>query len=119
MNARRRVGGLTLLAAVFVGSACASSGRDPFDPSQTEEAEGVTLTVENQNYSDGTLYTTWDTGVRRRLGMITGLATRAFDLEVRGVRLHVEVDFIAGGTYALGSVLVSPGDDLRITIPPG
>ena len=53
-----------------------------------------------------------------RLGMVTGLSTQAFDLEVKGSELHVEVDFIAGGTYTLGSILVSSGDELRITIPP-
>ena len=42
------------------------------------------LTAENQNFSDATLYAVWGAGTRQRLGMVTGLTSQTFQLNMRG-----------------------------------
>jgi hypothetical protein len=104
--------GSALLAAAVIGSACATSGEGTLDEPE------MTLTADNQNFADATLYAVWDVGPRERLGMVTGLTSETFPLGVQGSSLRLQVDFIAGGSFTSDEILVGPGDDLIVRIPP-
>ena len=120
MNMRRdRVTSMTrpviLLVALTTG-ACASA-RSVLPGWEPEQAEPITLTVENQNYSDATIYAWWG-GNRIRLGLATGSTTQTFESDWRGGQLMVQVDFIGGGQYLIETFGVFEGDHLQLTIPP-
>ena len=114
---RRRAAGSALLALMLVAAGCASSGEDAFDRSSAQAQEAM-LTAENQNFSDATIYAVWDAGNRQRLGMVTGLTSQTFELDIKGSELRLQVDFIAGGEFMSDRIMVNPGDHVQVTIPP-
>jgi hypothetical protein len=121
----RRTAGSALLALALVTTGCASSGREVegadagFGGESQAEVQEAQLTAENQNFSDATLYAVWGAGTRQRLGMVTGLTSQTFKMNLRGSgELRLEVDFIAGGNFTSDRVFVNPGDHVHITIPP-
>ena len=120
---RRRAAGSAVLALALVATGCASGGReigDGGDAGYGERAEPqeAQLTAENQNFSDATIYAVWDAGNRQRLGMVTGLTSQTFELDLKGSELRLQVDFIAGGEFTSERIFVNPGDHVHITIPP-
>jgi hypothetical protein len=117
---RRRAAQSAVLALALAVAGCASGGRevdDAFDNS-SPEAQEAQLTAQNQNFSDATLYAVWDAGNRQRLGMVTGLTSQTFKLDIRGSELRLQVDFIAGGNFTSDRIMVNPGDHVQVTIPP-
>ena len=115
---RRRAAGSAVLALAVALAGCASnSGRDVFD-NTSPEAREAQLTAQNQNFSDATLYAVWDAGTRQRLGMVTGLTSQTFELDIRGSELRLQVDFIGGGNFTSDRIMINPGDHVQVTIPP-
>ncbi len=115
---RRRAAGSAVLALAVAVAGCASnSGRDVFD-NTSPEAQEAQLTAQNQNFSDATLYAVWDAGNRQRLGMVTGLTSQTFELDIKGSELRLQVDFIGGGNFTSDRIMVNPGDHVQVTIPP-
>ena len=112
---RRRALAPALVVAAFVGGACASS---PEAYDDTGAMQDAVLTAENQNFLDATVYAVWDAGIRDRLGMVTGLTSETFDVDVKGSELRLEVDFVAGGSFLSDPIYVGPGDHLQVRIPP-
>jgi hypothetical protein len=121
---RRRMAGSALAALAFVAAGCASRGREIGDGSDAGYGEAAVaqksqLTAENQNFSDATVYAVWGAGTRQRLGMVTGLTSQTFELNMRGTgELRLQVDFIGGGNFTSDAIYVNPGDHVHITIPP-
>ena len=115
---RRRTAGSALAALALIATGCASGGREISYGGERNAPEDAVLTAENQNFSDATLYAVWDAGNRQRLGMVTGLTSQTFELDIKGSELRLQVDFIAGGNFTSDRIMVNPGDHVHVTIPP-
>ena len=93
-------------------------------PNQKKEQElPVTVRVENQAFSDMTIYVL-NGGQRVRLGMATGNSTARFRVPQSMIFGLTSLQFQAhpiGGTHnpVSQAITVSPGDEVRLTIPPG
>lgn len=106
---------LLLLAPSLVG--CAGSYRDnPFEGSAGDDE--VRITIQNQNFSDATIWAEWGGGSRTRLGTVTGSTTRTFSTRYRSEVIRFEVDFLGGRRYTTQSYPVNPGDHLDLRIRP-
>ncbi|HEY7636427.1 MAG TPA: hypothetical protein VH763_12815 [Gemmatimonadales bacterium] len=84
---------------------------------------GATLTVENQGFTDMTIYAVSGTTGRVRLGQVTGNTTQRLSvpgyLVQSGGTLRFVADPIGGSRRPVSDeLLVSPGDSLTLTIPP-
>jgi hypothetical protein len=84
---------------------------------------GATLTVENQGFTDMTIYAVSGTTGRVRLGQVTGNTTQHLSipgyLVQSGGTLRFIADPIGGARRPVSDeLLVSPGDSLTLTIPP-
>jgi hypothetical protein len=111
----RTVAGLTLIAGLSCHSGKPSTGAAP-------EA-GATLTVENQGFTDMTIYAVSGTTGRVRLGQVVGNTTQRLPIPNYLVQAGGNLRFIAdpvGGTRTPISdeLLVGPGDNVTLTIPP-
>lgn len=111
---RRITLGLILLASV---AACASSGNQP-------ETGGVetTVQIENQNFLDMTVYV-YEGGQRVRLGTVPGVSSRTFPIPERilfGISaLRFEADPVGSQQTSFSDeIAISPGESLRLVIPP-
>lgn len=114
MSRAIRAAAMTALAVITL--ACGARGARP-------RTEPAMIAVENQAFSDMTVYVR-DTGDgRRRLGTATGLSTTVLTIPSalvgNGRELHFEVDPIGSPRTALSnSLFVTPGDQVRMVIPP-
>lgn len=120
---------LILLAATAAVAACAQSSTSTASgdvvPSDTSaRPQAGTLRVDNQAFSDMTIYVIESSGQRQRLGTATGNSTTTLRIPARllgGARaLRFQADPI-GGTQAPISqeITVVPGEVIELTIPPG
>ncbi|TVP43849.1 MAG: hypothetical protein EA350_12915 [Gemmatimonadales bacterium] len=106
--------GLVLLA-LLAGCGLREGATD--DPFRGQERSGtVTLEIRNDNFNDARIYTLWN-GERQRIGTVTGISERSFDIDFRGGDLRVHVDFLAAGEFTSERILVSPGDTVSLVIP--
>ena len=99
------------LAVIAVLAACSSRGRG-----QTDRFPPLGVQVENQNFSDVTVYLVWNSD-RRRLGVVNGNTRSTFTTAWYGPAMHVELDMLAGSRYRGERISVSPGDQVVIEIP--
>jgi hypothetical protein len=86
-------------------------------------AAGATLTIENQGFTDMTIYALSGTTGRVRLGQVVGNSTQRLPIPGYLIQSGATVRFIAdpiGGsrTPVSDELLVSPGDSVTLTIPP-
>ncbi len=105
---------LSLIAVLF---ACASPSGGNMRRT-TETTGSVLLTVQNDNYSDATIYANWG-GARDRLGFVVGKTTQTFTFNWRREDIRLEAAFIPDGGWRTHTVLVYPSDHLDLTILPG
>lgn len=110
---------LTLCAVVVVSAAACAGGAAPAAFGGVPQDPVVTITVQNDDYSDATIYANWR-GVRRRVGMVIGKTTETFVTPWRDYEVVLEVDFVGGGGLrAAAEFSVNPGDHLDFVIMPG
>lgn len=88
-NARGPRTGLALALVALLVSACASSGEGPQDEGfgRSVLPETLDIVVDNKNFEDLSVFFVSDTGLRRRLGTVTGRTVRTFQVsgqEIRG-----------------------------------
>ena len=110
---RRTLGALIIVAA----AACASALRNEAD----ELARRTTVTVDNQSFSDMTVYVT--RGQRVRLGTAQGKAKTVFtiprSLVIGTSTLRFIADPIGSSRQSVSEeITVSEGDEIGIMIPP-
>ena len=103
---------------MVMSAACASGGQRSNQP----EGPATRVQVENQSFSDLTIYV-YERGRRVRLGMVTGLSTRTFEIPDRIIfgisSLRFETDPIGSSRGSMSQEIpVSEGDSLRLIIPP-
>jgi hypothetical protein len=119
---------LIILAAMAAVGACAkaSTSTDPGDVApagSSARPESGTLRVDNQAFSDMTIYVIEPSGQRSRIGTATGNSVTTLRIPARllgGARtLRFQADPI-GGTHAPISqeITVMPGEVIELTIPP-
>jgi hypothetical protein len=109
----------TPLAAVLVlaTAACAGGSAAPRpDPLVGPAPEEVLLTVENNDFRDASIFAYWS-GVRQRVGEVTGKTSRTFRMTWRHERVQLGIDFVGGGRLRTGSIDVLQGDHLNFVIP--
>ncbi|HKW40978.1 MAG TPA: hypothetical protein VJN39_07010 [Gemmatimonadales bacterium] len=107
----------TILLLALAAPACHRGAPTPVNP----KAE-VAVTVENQNFADMTIYLI-RTGQRIRLGMVPGLSTRTLMVRPELIGYGTDVRFEA---HPIGARInpiseridVTPGDIIRLVIPP-
>jgi hypothetical protein len=78
----------------------------------------VTLSVENQNYYDATVYAVTEAGERQRIGRVTGLTRSTFTFRWLHNDLRVLIQLLADGSAITQPVPVNPGDSLNLVIQP-
>jgi len=89
----------------------------PEVPVRANSFEPIAIEIDNQNFSDLTVYLIWNAD-RRRLGSVGGKRSATFRSNWYGPILQVEVELLAGARHAGPSFSVSPGDDILVEIPP-
>jgi hypothetical protein len=93
-----------------------TSGPSPAPQPELDPA-GLTVEVENQNFSDATIYA-FNNGQRLRLGRVTGKTTETFKFRWYQNELQMVIDFTGGGLIVSEKQVVYPGvdDNLRLII---
>ena len=112
---------LAIMAAVL-GSGCAAAnelaGGNVADPMAPNDKFGsvVRLTVQNNDFKDATVYAVWDSGNRRRIGMVTGKTSATFTFDWVSHILSIEADFVAGEGFVSDPIEVWEGDHVDLVI---
>lgn len=113
------------LAGIVAGITLGSERGLPCSKPDTGPAPdaGATLIVENQAFTDMTIYAVNGSVGRVRLGLVVGNTTQRVPIPGYLVQSGGTLRFIAdpvGGsrTPVSDELLVSPGDNLTLTIPP-
>jgi hypothetical protein len=121
---------LCVAGAVALSAACFNrphSGLDPESAVRVERGDDstkVTVRVENQGFADVNVYAIPTSGgVRTRLGTVSGHSTEILQVPPQLLFGISELQFLAdpiGGAEASLSdkVMVSPGDEVTLMIPP-
>ena|ERR1051326_5009960 len=122
-------GKILIVAAVSVcatlsGAACGRSTRQNSMNTVSEAPNNapVTLQVTNNHHQDVDVYAA-DGSQRWRLGLITSGQTQEFTVPIAATRSGGDFNLIVhpvggGGDFSTGRVLVSPGDEVLLTIDP-
>lgn len=103
------------LLLLLVLAACAGNPRD-------QDAEGATARVENQSWSEMTIYAVAG-GQRVRLGSVNANSTAVLRIPAGVVGLGRTLTFIAdplgsSRTSRSFEIYVAPGEEITLTIPP-
>ncbi len=109
-----------LLALALLLGGCASTpgtGQASVDPFSDGGAvsDEVMLTVQNNDFRDATIYAIWS-GLKRRVGTVTGKTSETFRMDWRSEEVQLEIDYLGGGGYLSERVPVTQGDHLNFVI---
>jgi hypothetical protein len=105
---------IAILAATLTLDACGAFRRS----GPAIEQEDVTIVVNNQSFPDVVIYIV-PSGDPRRIGMVTGSSSTTLKVPYRQLStgtLQLLARPIAGRSYLLPAVTVSPGDEVNVTI---
>lgn len=107
----------TALTVAALMTGCASSGQD--QGSENQGPDRVTLTVDNQNWQDATVYLVGN-GPRVRLGTVSTNGSDRFilprNLSAHGT-IRLAVDLIGSSSSTITDpIMVDSGSDVRWTI---
>ena len=103
---------ITIVALTAITTTACTRGR-----TGTNEFAPIAIEVDNQNFSDATVYLIWQ-GDRRRLGSVVGKNQASFNSPWYASLLQVEISFLAGTTQRGDAFSVTPGATYLIVIPP-
>jgi hypothetical protein len=107
-----------LLIAAIAAVVAACFGGKPRAPNEAARVE-----VENRAFSDMTVYVVDVGGARRRIGTATGLTTTMLTIPQNAVGNGREILFVvdpigSSRTAYTNRIYVTPGDEVRLVIPP-
>ncbi|MGH7500791.1 MAG: hypothetical protein ACREL7_03450 [Longimicrobiales bacterium] len=102
--------GLVVLAVLLTASCSSRRGQ------QGNSYPPITVSIENQNFYDATVYLSWR-GDRRRLGVVGGNTTQTFESPWFGPEVTIQIDLLAGGRRSGDPIGISPGEELVVQIP--
>ena len=114
LKTRQATLAIALLAATLTLDACAALRRS----GPGVEQDDVTIVVNNQSFPDVVIYIV-PYGDPRRIGMATGSSSTTIKVPYRQIStgmLQLLARPIAGRSYLLPAVSVSPGDEVDVTI---
>lgn len=110
--------------AVLAGGACA---RTVAVEGETAEGEApvratTTVRVDNRSFDQVVIYVLSQSGMRRRLGEVSGTSTRVFEIPRNMIfgatPLRFQVDPIGGSRTPISQdIVVSEGDQVQLLIP--
>jgi hypothetical protein len=109
-----------LIPALLVGSAaCGGNPR----PEAANPNQPAAVQVQNQSFTDMTIYAVSQSSERVRLGLAVGNTTQLFSLPAflvgRGGTVRFVADPVGGNRTPVSEELsVEPGDTIGLTIPP-
>lgn len=111
----------TVLMSTLILAACAGSGRPDQAGNPFSEAGGerqlIQIAVQNNNFSDATLWAVVQNARRIRLGSVTGKTDANFTVPWRfSEQLRIEIDMMAGPRCITRPIDVDPGDVLQLEI---
>lgn len=107
---------LAVAAAVLLGGCAAGSSDNPFGGGGGPDE--IRITVVNNNQQDVTVYALAP-AVRERLGRVGSHNTETFTMRWTHTReLRLELDFLAGRSCYSYPMVVSPGEELELTVQP-
>lgn len=108
------------LACILTIGACASSSTgsasemEPFTNVGPET--GITVVVQNRNFSDARLYAL-RRGARRSLGVVEGKSDAEFELDWEMTDpIQIRIDLLAGPTCTTEELRADPGDIFELQI---
>ena len=109
-----------LAGAALALVACASgnprSAGSPFSQDPAERQE-IKISVQNNNFSDATLWALVRDGRRQRLGQVTGKTEAVFTVPWSfSEPMRIEFDLVAGPRCTTESLDVDPGDTIEMII---
>lgn len=115
----RSILSVIILALTLTATACSGNPR----PDNAGPGEPAAVKVENQGFTDMTIYAASESTNRVRLGMVVGNTTQVFSVPAFLVGRGGTVRFLAdpvGGNRAPVSeeISVEAGDTIGLTIPP-
>jgi hypothetical protein len=105
-----------LLVVLMAAAACASGGSTP--PSDRPVTDSITIEVVNNNFYDANIYAQYEGQNRNRLGMVFGHGTGTFHVRWHQSDLRMVMSLVGGGTATSNSLVVSPGDVVRLELMP-
>lgn len=121
----------TIGLTVAIAGACATGRHSGLDPNntgvnivRTDDSTRVTVRIENQGFADVDVYAIPTSGgIKTRLGTVTGHTTEILDVPrtlLFGLsELQFTIDPIGGGDATVSDkVIVQPGDEVDLLIPP-
>jgi len=111
---------IAVAAAALATAGCASgnpqSAGSPFSQDLAERRE-IKISVQNNNFSDATLWTLVRDGRRQRLGQVTGKSEAVFTVPWNfSEPMRIEFDLVAGPRCTTENLDVDPGDTLEMII---
>lgn len=95
----------------------ATPGPPRTQPQRAAPRREIALEVHNDNFHDATVYAV-RSGLRQRLGWVTGFGKQTFTFRWAPGDLRVEIDLLASGRYYTQVMDVDEGDELELTILP-
>lgn len=104
-------------ALILALTVAGSPGAARFSPPTAPPRGMISLAVQNDNFSDATVYAVRP-GLRQRIGWVSGLGKETFNFRWPAGDLRVEIDLFATGRYYSELVDVGEGDELQVTIQP-
>lgn len=112
-----RSGGATacvaVAACVLLAGCAATRTNNPFEGGASDE---IRITVTNHNLQDVTIYALAP-AVRERLGRVGSNSADTFTMHWSHTReLRLELDFLAGPRCFSYPLMVSPGDEVDVTV---
>lgn len=115
----------TLVAVLVAGAlgACASAAPTPDRPLSLEGdylPQSMNVTVENNNWNDVVIYAV-SGGMRTRLGDVTSMTRRDFEIRPNMVTGGGSIRFVADpigvrATHTTHDLVVEPGTNMRLTV---
>lgn len=119
----RSISLVVALAALAGAAACTTPKQAAANAAANAATPITTIKVNNQAFLDMNVYVLPQSGARQRLGTATGNQTTVFTIPSTAIFGPTTLRFVAdpiGGTHAEVStqILVTPGDQVVMTIPP-
>jgi len=110
----------------LVAGACARNvpvgGEQPETAEEQQERSTTTVRVENRSFDNIVVYVLSQSGMRRRLGEVSGTSTRVFEIPRNMIfgatPLRFQVDPIGTSRSPISQdIVVSEGDQIQLLVP--
>ena len=115
VSSNRVVFGVALLSASLL-LGCSRSSRPAPMFGTARDSGSVTVTIQNNDFKDATIYANWSGSTRQRVGLAVGKTSQTFIIEWRGEVVQFDADFIAGRRFPFDPISVYEGDHLDLII---